>query len=263
MRLMAVARSGLVGPLTIGIVAASVAVALATHWDDLPSYEWRFAPGWLALSVLASTGLLVAVSALWCAVLACLAAPVAWRDGQAVFAKSLLARYVPTGALAVVVRLALAERLGVPKRVCFASVVYEVGLSLAGAVLVAAWLVLTWPRLEAEPARYTALAVLPLVIVALHPAVFRPVADRLFARLGRDPLPSTLGAVQVWRFLALYSSTTLLGGARHPPRPRRRVTQTAGPEPAPTTDDAASSFDGFEALEEGLAEGGELRDGVA
>jgi len=195
------------------VVAASVAVVLATQWDELPSYEWRFAPGWLALSASASAGLLVAVSALWCGLLSSLAAPVAWRRGQAVFAKSLLARYVPTGALSPVVRVALAERLGVPKRVCFASLVYELALSFAGAAVVAAWFVLTWPRLEAEPTRYAVLAVLPLVLLALHPALFRRIADRFLARLRREPLPSALGATEVWRFLALYIGTTLLGGA--------------------------------------------------
>jgi hypothetical protein len=56
---------------------------------------------------------------------------VPWRQGQGALAKSLRARYVPTGALSLVVRLVVAERLGVPKRVCLASVVYEVALSLA------------------------------------------------------------------------------------------------------------------------------------
>jgi uncharacterized membrane protein YbhN (UPF0104 family) len=202
----------LAGPVTLAAVVASLAVAAATQWGELPSYDWRFAPGWLALSVLASTGLLVAVSALWCSLLASLGEPVPWRRGQGVFAKSLLARYVPTSALSLLVRLVLAERLGVPKRVCFASVVYELALSLAGAAVVAAWFVLTWPALEGEAARYAVLAVVPLVLVTLHPAVFGPVARALLRRLGREPLPRVLGAVQVWRFLALYTCTTLLGG---------------------------------------------------
>lgn len=206
------ARRRLLGAVTVAVASASLAVVAASQWSELPSYEWRFAPGWLALSALASASFFVAVSALWCGLLASLAAPVPWRQGQGVFAKSLLARYVPTGALSLVVRLVLAERLEVPKRVCFASVVYEVALSLTAAVVAGAWFVLASPVLVAEPARYAVVGVLPLVLLALHPAVFGPLIGALLARLKREPLPSVLGAVQIARFLALYTSATLLGG---------------------------------------------------
>jgi ribose/xylose/arabinose/galactoside ABC-type transport system permease subunit len=84
--------------------------------------------------------------------------------------------------------------------------IHEVALTLAAAVVAGAWFVLASPGLEAEPARYAVVGALPLVLLALQPAVFGPLAGALLARLRREPLPRVLGAGQVARFLALYTS---------------------------------------------------------
>ena len=61
--------------------------------------------------------------------------------GRAVSSLTLLARYVPTNLALAMSRMALAEREGVPKRVCMASIVYELGFTLAGSAAVGAYFV--------------------------------------------------------------------------------------------------------------------------
>jgi hypothetical protein len=48
------------------------------------------------------------------------------------------------------------------------------------------------------------LALIPIVLVALHPRVFAPVANFGLRKLGRQPLPSTLGFTRVLGFAVLY-----------------------------------------------------------
>jgi len=35
------------------IILASLGVAIATQWSKLPSFHWRFEPGWLVISLAA------------------------------------------------------------------------------------------------------------------------------------------------------------------------------------------------------------------
>jgi hypothetical protein len=104
----------------------------------------------------------------------------------------------------VVGRVVMAERLGVSRRVCLASMVYELGLALSAAVLVGAYFVITMPALEHVSVRYAVVAVVPLALVTLHPRVFRPVANAIFRKLGRAPLPATLSFTRVVVLLAVY-----------------------------------------------------------
>jgi hypothetical protein len=92
----------------------------------------------------------------------------------------------------VVGRVVLAERAGITKRVCLASIVYELGLGLCAAVIGGAYFFITLPSLQHTPARYAILLVIPIGLVGLHPRVFKPLADRALGKLGREPLPAAL-----------------------------------------------------------------------
>lgn len=185
-------------------VLAGLAIFLATQWASLPSFDWRFRPGWLAVAVGCVAAFYVIHAEAWLAILRGLGAHVGEGPGRAVWGKSLLARYVPTNALMVVGRVVMAERLGVSRRVCLASIVYELGLAVCGAVLVGAYFVITMPALDEQPARFAVLLVVPGVLVALHPRVFRRVADLALAKMGRDALPATLSTVRVAVLLVVY-----------------------------------------------------------
>jgi uncharacterized membrane protein YbhN (UPF0104 family) len=177
---------------------------VVTQWDQLPDFDWRFRPAWLVLAAAAVALFYVIHAEAWRVILRGLGASLDGTSSRAVWGKSILARYVPTNALMVVGRVMMAERLGVGRRVCVASMVYELGLALSAAVLVGAYFVVTMPALDDQPARYGVLLVVPATLVALHPRVFRPAADLALRKLGRDPLPATLSGTRVFALLAVY-----------------------------------------------------------
>lgn len=174
------------------------------QWDRLPEFAWRFEPGWLLLAAACVAVFYLSHAEGWRAIVNGLGARVEGRDGRAVWGKSILARYVPTNALMVVARVLLGERLGVARRVSVASMTYELGLAFSAAMVVGAYFVITMPILRDQPVRYAVLVVVPLALVVLHPRVFRPLADAILRRFGREPLPATLDFGRVCALLVLY-----------------------------------------------------------
>lgn len=196
----------------IGLALAFLALFVGTQWSKLPDYEWRFRPGWLVASV-AAVGVFYAVQPeLWRLILRALGETGDHRELRAAWGKSLIARYVPTSALMVVGRVVLAERAGITKRVCLASIVYELGMGICAAVIGGAYFFITLPALEDTPARFGILVVIPIALVGLHPRVFKPLTDWAFAKLGRDSLPQALPYRVVLTFVPLYLLNWLLVG---------------------------------------------------
>jgi uncharacterized membrane protein YbhN (UPF0104 family) len=198
--------------LELGIAVLAVAFLagfVATQWSRLPDYDWQFRPGWLALSALGVALFYVIQGEAWRAILRSLGESLDARVARAIWAKSLVARYVPTNALMVVGRVVMAERHGVGKRACLASIVYEGGLAVATAVMVGAYFVINLPRLADQPARYAILALIPLALAVLHPRVFRRLADFALRKLGRAGLPAALPPGRVLELALVY----LLGWA--------------------------------------------------
>jgi glycosyltransferase 2 family protein len=193
--------------LEIGVVALVgifLAAFLATQWGRLPDYDWEFRPGWLAVSGVGVALFYVIQCEAWRGILASLGEHLDARVARSIWGKSLIARYVPTNALMVVGRVVMAEKHGVAKRACLASIVYEVGLAVMTAVIVGAYFVITLPQLEDKQARYAILVVVPLALIALHPRVFRPLADFALRKLGRAPLPATLPTARVLQLAVVY-----------------------------------------------------------
>ena len=186
------------------LIFAFLIFFLARQWNQLPDFEWRFAPGWLAVSVVCVTLFYALQSELWRVVLHALGEHIDAVPGRAIWGKSLIARYVPTNVLMVVGRVVMAEKHGVPKRVTLASVVYELALALGTAVMVGAYFVIQLPDFSDQPARYAVLAVVPAVLVAVHPRVFAPLANFALGKLGREPLPRVLGFGRVLQLCMAY-----------------------------------------------------------
>jgi glycosyltransferase 2 family protein len=98
----------------------------------------------------------------------------------------------------------MVERLGGSKRVCLASIAYELGLGFGTAVMVGAYFVIELPALHGHAGRFAVLALIPVVLVVLHPRVFAPLANYGLRKLGRQPLPRTLGFSRVLGFALMY-----------------------------------------------------------
>lgn len=186
------------------LIFACLILFVLRQWSSLPDFDWRFRAGWLAAAVPAGIVFYVLHGEIWRRIVGALGAPVALRPAWSIWAKTLLARYVPTGALMVVGRVVMTEGLGVPKRVTLASLVYEVGIALGSATIAGAYFLFDLPALEGKPARYVILGIVVLVLGGLHPRAFGPMADFTLKKLGREPLPRTLGFAHVLFFTGLY-----------------------------------------------------------
>jgi hypothetical protein len=191
----------------IVLVFAFLALFLITQWSKLPDYDWRFRPAWLAAAFVLVLAFYALQPTLWLLVLRGLGEHGDARELRAAWAKSLVARYVPTSALMVVGRVVLAERAGITKRVCLASIVYELALGLNAAVIGGAYFFIRLPSLEDQPARYAILLVIPIALTGLHPRFFKPVTDWGLGKLGREPLPQALP----YRMVLLLMPVYLLG----------------------------------------------------
>jgi glycosyltransferase 2 family protein len=187
-------------------------VFVLRQWSKLPDFNWRFAPGWLALSFAGVLLFYVGQAEVWRLIVNALGEHIPPRPSRAIWGKSILARYVPTNVLMLVGRVVMSERHGVPKRVTFASVVYELGLQFGTAVIVGAYFVIQLPSLEHQPVRFVVLAIIPIVLVGLHPRVFTPFANFALRKLGREPLPTALSFGRVIEFALMYVVTWAIVG---------------------------------------------------
>lgn len=188
----------------IALVFAFLALFLITQWSRLPDYDWRFRPLWLAMAFALVLAFYALQPLLWQRILRGLGEHGDPTQLRAAWAKSLVARYVPTSALMVVGRVVLAERAGITKRVCLASIVYELALGVNAAVIGGAYFFITLPALEDQPARYAILVVVPLALAGLHPRIFKPLTDWGLRKLGREPLPRALAYRQVLGLLPVF-----------------------------------------------------------
>jgi glycosyltransferase 2 family protein len=193
--------------IEIGVVVLVVVFLvafIATQWGRLPDYDWDFRPAWLLVSAVGVALFYAIQCEAWRGILASLGEHLEARTARAIWGKSLVARYVPTNALMVVGRVVMAERHGVSKRGCLASIAYEGGLAVVTAVIVGAYFVITLPQLDDQPARYAVLVVVPLALIVLHPRMFQRLADFALRKLGRAPLPATLPFGRVLELALVY-----------------------------------------------------------
>ena len=208
-------RSGLSRTLVAAVVVlvlASLGYALAGQWSNLPDIEWRFRPGWLALAVLALAAFQWLHIELWRGMIHSLGGALPPWKARSIWSTTLLARYVPTSALMAVGRIALSQREGVPKRVCLASVIYELAFTFTAAAAVSTYLVLTLPTLEERPVRWIVLAVPAAGLLTLHPRIFHALMDAALRRMGREQLPFSLSFSSVIGYFLLFVTSFFVAG---------------------------------------------------
>ncbi len=174
------------------LVLAFLVVAVASQWDELKEQDVEFNPIWL-LPALVMIAIPYAMAAFgWDLVLRALGHWLRPLRAQAIWAQSLMARYVPGTLLLVVGRVLLSEREGVPRRTTMASLIYEQGVFLVSALIVGSWLLLGAEKLGGEAERIAVLALAPLLVIVLHPRIFGPLSNRALTALGREPLQRLL-----------------------------------------------------------------------
>lgn len=187
------------------LVFGFLVLTVVNQWAEIRDEGVHFHVLWLIPGFLFLT-LFYALSALgWDLILRSLGHQIGLGRAQVAWGQPLLARYVPGSVLYVLGRLLLSERAGVSRRITLASIAYEQAISATSAIMVAAYFIISHPDLEGEPLRWAVLLLIPALIFLLSPRVFRPIADRILAAFGREPLPAVISLRGIVSLLAFYT----------------------------------------------------------
>lgn len=176
---------------------------VVSQWSEIRDQGLEFDLVWI-LPGLLTMGLYMWLNGLvWGWIVGFLGAPVSRMEAQRIWALPLLFRYIPGSVLFFLARVLMAARVGVPRRVSSAGIVYELAVSVAAALTLASYFLIAHPDLSDYWFRWLPLVIIPTVLLLLSPGVFGPVSTRLLRALGREPLPRALEFRQV---LVLYLS---------------------------------------------------------
>src|SRR5215207_7541413 len=119
--------------IAIGLVVLlGIALAVWGTLSEFPEVDWRWRPISLALGVVGTATFLVLNAELWRRLLHALGPELHPLPATTIWFVSGLGRFVPTSLLTPMIRTAMSEREGVPKRITLVSVIYEIALALSG-----------------------------------------------------------------------------------------------------------------------------------
>jgi hypothetical protein len=186
------------------LVFGFLVLTVVDQWAEIQSKGVHFHVLWL-IPAFVILPIFYAFNALgWDLILRFLGYRLGAGRAQVAWGQPLLARYVPGSVLYVLGRVLLSERVGVPRRLTVASIVYEQALQATSAIIVAAYFLISHPDLQGQPLRWAILLLIPLLIALLHPRVFGPLAKRVLSAFGREPLPEVMSLRGVIAVMAFY-----------------------------------------------------------
>lgn len=230
-------RRAMVVPAVVGgaiglVCLAFVVGRIAAQWDVVRDDVAGASPGWLVLALVLAVAAMTWVASCWRRALALLGHRTRRRRTIAWYFAGEIGKYVPGTVWPVLGRGELARRGGVPRRRVYPSV----GLSLVAwylaALAVASVLVpLDLAEQAGSPAALALLALLPLGVAALHPAVLTRLRDRVVRLTGRGAdvgIPPwrktvTLVACYVPAWLFIWAATWCVARALLPEPPVLRI----------------------------------------
>ncbi len=194
--------------IVVLLVIAALVLALARGWSKVSQYDWRLEPGWLALGAVLFIVAYTMNGLAYCAAIEWLS-PVHpnRRMGLSIWARSLLARYIPGNVMMVVGRAVMAHDEGVPKRTTLAATIYEQALALGIGTVAAVGFIAGYGN-PGDARLLWLLIVVPVILVCLHPVPFRRLSTWALRRTGRPPLDALFSGRQVVKLLVLYAAGT-------------------------------------------------------
>lgn len=201
-------RLTLEGGLAV-LIFGFLVVTVVSQWSEIRKEGIEFDLFWVLPGMIAIGLYYLGGAALWGRILGLLGNQVTPGETQRIWAVPLLVRYIPGSVLFLLARILMAERVGVPRRVTTAGIVYEQAVSVSAALTLSIYFLIAHPDLGDVWIRWATLAMVPILIILLHPRIFGPVSTRILEALGREPLPQTIGFPQV---LTLYGTYVLLWG---------------------------------------------------
>ena len=194
----------------VAAIALFIARYLRHAWPAVHAYQWRLRPGLLVASAALVLAYYLLSALVWWLILRRSGLAAAPTRTVAIWAKSILARYLPGNVFMFVSRGWMSYRQGLDVDRVSAGMVYEQALNVAGALVITAVLFPFW-KYERRITAWGLLAV-PLIIVVVHPRVFGPLAARLLRVLHRPPLTQVLSFRVVLGLLAAFSALWLVAG---------------------------------------------------
>nr|WP_221475255.1 lysylphosphatidylglycerol synthase domain-containing protein [Sphaerisporangium rubeum] len=181
-----VVRAGL-AVVALGFLGYGLAVNWGATSAALGLLSWGTAAGALA-AVVAGVGCMLAA---WRAVLAGLGSPLPWRVAAKVMCLGQLGKYVPGSVWAFAAMMELARDHGSPPRRTFGATAIALVISLGCALGLAAATLPFTSREVAERAWYL-LALVPVILIGLHPRVLTYGLNLVLRVARREPLERAL-----------------------------------------------------------------------
>lgn len=204
------ARRRAIGAAAGALIVAFLVWGVVRGWDTVRAFDWDLRPGWLA-GGLVLLAIFYLASALGYAEIVARLHPAGPPRGVVsdIWARSLLGRYVPGNVLMVAGRVVLGAEAGVPRRTSLAATVYEQVLALVVAAVGGVVAIAVHGEIGGG-APVWLVALVPLLLVPLHPRVFRPATDAILRRARREPLGEILATRAVGALVAWYAATAVL-----------------------------------------------------
>ncbi|RJQ46781.1 MAG: UPF0104 family protein [Gaiellales bacterium] len=205
----------------IGLVFFFLARAIHKDWAGITEYPWTFDLPWLLLSIVFFTITYIGHATGWLLLLRLFKQEVPLLPAMYVWFKSLIARYVPGNVLMIVGRVMMIRPYGVPRRISLTSIAYEQALLGVSATIVLSIALPFWTELrEISSLIWLVLAVPPLAVIMMHPAILGRLGNFVFRLVGREPieeflpLKSVLGLIVFYCLLWVTSGAALFAMAR-------------------------------------------------
>ena len=126
----------LLGFLVVGAIVFFIARHLARSWNEIPFDQFRFAPGWLAISY---AGLVISFALsirAWQEIMGSLGQKMSYRSSWWVITGSYLGKYIPGHVWAVGGRMWLCKRQGVPEKHSGTGMLLEMLLLLLSSLVI-------------------------------------------------------------------------------------------------------------------------------
>jgi hypothetical protein len=192
------------------LILAFLVWGVVRGWDTVRAFDWNLTPGWLVVGLLSLAVFYLASALGYAEIIARLHPAGPPRPVVAdIWARSLLGRYVPGNVLMVAGRVVLGAEAGVPRRTSLAATVYEQVLALAVAAAGGVIAVAVHGEIGGG-APVWLVALVPLLLVPLHPRVFRPLTAWALGRAKREALAEVLETRAVAGLVAWYAVTAVL-----------------------------------------------------
>jgi hypothetical protein len=192
------------------VIFGFLVLTVINDWSEIKSEGVHFHVLWLIPALIILLGYYVLAAYGWDLILRSLGYRIGFGQAQVAWGQPLLARYVPGSILYILGRVLLSEKVGIPRRITVASIVYEQAISATSAIVVAAYFIIKHPDLQDLPERWAVLLLIPLAILILSPKVFGPLSTKALRAFGRDPLPVVMSLRDVVALIVYFSLIWLL-----------------------------------------------------